>query len=470
MKVILANVIFFDWKKGLILPSQKKMDPIWQLSYSPPIGLLYIGRSIEDEGHIAEIIDFNFEKDPMKVILHAVRDADAVGLNAFTPMVKDTAFVARLIKESYPNLPIIIGGPHCTLVGEKALEDVPQADIAVVGEGEYPIKGILQSLEGRKDLSEIAGIYYRKNSSIHQGKNLVLIKDLDTIPFPSRHLIDKYEYGKIFNLYMFRPRYTAVVTSRGCPFHCRFCMRDLLYQRVFRKRSVDNVVAEFQEINERYGSVVIADDNFLADTKRAHAIVDQLISNDIDLEIAIGGARVDAADRELFKKMKKAGVKFIFFGIESGNQEILDYYRKEITLDQIRNAVQLGKEMGFFMTGSFILGAPIETEKHIVQSIDFACSLPLDFTIWRQLRYYAGSDIWHEAVDAGKISEKDGYCVLADSQKGLGRYTQAELSGYCKKAYRRFYLRPRYIYQEISKAIIHRDVTIVKVALNAALS
>jgi len=164
MKIVLVNVLLFKYKKGLILPKRKKMDPAYQISYSPPIGLLYIGGSIEEEGHSVEIIDFYFEKNPIETLYKSLNSADAIGLNVYTPTYKDTAYIAKIIKESNPDLPIIIGGPHCTLQLDRSLLNIPDADIAVIGEGEQIIKDIIKFLEGKKQLSEILGIYYQDNS------------------------------------------------------------------------------------------------------------------------------------------------------------------------------------------------------------------------------------------------------------------------------------------------------------------
>jgi anaerobic magnesium-protoporphyrin IX monomethyl ester cyclase len=469
MKVLLVKVLLFEYKKGLLLLKRRKMEPGTQSSYSPPLGLLYIGRSLEDEGHSVELIDFFCEKNPIETLHKSLSSADAVGLSTYTSNYAETAYIAKIIKDSNPDLPIFIGGPHCTALLDKSMQDIPSADIGVVGDGEHAVKDVMKAIQGEKQLSEIPGVYYRENGIVKQGKPPEIIKDLDTIPFPSRHLVDKYEYGKVYNIYFSKPKFTAIATSRGCPFHCTFCTRNYLF-KMYRRRSVENVVEEFKEINGKFRSAIIVDDNFLADTKRAHEILDRLIELDINMELLIAGTRVDTAERELYKKMKKVGVKYLFYGIESGCQEVLDFYKKGTNLDMIRGAVNLAHEMGFFITGSFILGAPIETKKHIEESIKFACSLPLDYTIWRQLAYKYGSDIWSDAVAAGKITEKDGYDVIADSRKGLGIFTEKELEEFCRIANRRFYLRPRYLLQELSKMILRRDMSVLKTGLDVILS
>jgi len=364
----------------------------------PPVGLLYIGRSLEDEGHNVEIIDFNTEKHPKETLIKSLPSADAVGISIYTMTHREAAHIAQLIKEINPDIPIIIGGPHCTYHPDKALSDIPAADICVEGEGEFVIKDIMKVLNGTKKLSEVPGVQYRKEGKIKVGKPVKIIMDLNSISFPARHLIDKYEYGKLDNTNFYKQKFTAMITSRGCPFKCRFCTRKNFSLKKFRVRTAENVINELKEINEKHGSVMIVDDNFLLDKKRVHRILDGIIKNGIDMEIYIEGARVDSADRNLYKKMKKAGVKHLYFGIESGNQDVLDLYQKEITLPQIRKAINLSREMNFFTIGNFILGAPIETKKHLEQTIKFACSLPLDIAIFNPLFYLRGSDLWLEAV------------------------------------------------------------------------
>jgi len=152
-----------------------------------------------------------------------------------------------------------------------------------------------------------------------------------------------------------------LLTSKGCPFRCRFCSRysNIIPEWGFRQRSVENVVKEIQELDEKYRSIRIDDDSFLADNKRAHKIFDKLLEIGTNIDLLIEGARVDSADKDLYKKMKKTGVTLISYGIESGNQDVLDFYNKKTTLQQIRKAICLSREMDFFTSASFILGAPI---------------------------------------------------------------------------------------------------------------
>jgi len=296
-----------------------------------------------------------------------------------------------------------------------------------------------------------------------------VIDDLDSLPFPARHLSEKYDYG---NFSGFQPskKFTSMITNRGCPFHCRFCTR---YGNIkgwsFRRRSPENIIKEMQEISEKYKSIMIVDDTFLADKKATHKIMDRLIKMGLNLELYILGARVDTAEPELYKKMKKAGVKYLSFGIESGNQDVLDYYNKKITLQQIRKAIHLAKEMNFITQGFLIFGAPFETKEHIENTIRFVGSLPLDIVVFQPLTYEIGSDLWEEAVKNKKIS-KDDISVKTDSHLGLGNFTLEELEKYVKKAYRRFYLNPKYISRLLYGTLSHKDTTHLKTMFRFVLS
>ncbi len=418
----------------------------------PPLGLLYVGRSLEDEGHKAEIIDFFVEHDAMTTIKHKLSSADAIGISVDNDSYHESAQIAHTIKTIDPDIPIIIGGPHCTLYPEKALKNLPAADISVCGDGEQTIKNITHALEGKKPLSEIPGIHYREKQQIKKGKPPELIDNLDDIPFPARHLVDDYDYGKFGNTHLFTPPLTSMITTRGCPFRCRYCIRHIISYKSFRQRTAENVLREFKEINDSYGSVMIADDTFLADKKRAHQVLDGLIQMGSSLDILIGGARVDSADKDLYMKMKKAGVKYISYGIESGNQDVLDFYNKGVTIEQIHQSVQLSHKMGFFVNGTFIFGAPFETIGHFKRTIHLACSLPFDIVAFYPLSYRHGSDLWLDAVKKESIRE-DEHEVIADSKRNLGNFTREQILQWCTIASQKFYMRPRYVLSQLQKAL-----------------
>jgi len=436
-------------------------------SIFPPLGLEYLASVLVNDGHNVEIIDLGIENVSREHLNNSVMSSDAVGMSVQIDNYASVAKISETIKEIDPEITQIIGGASCSFLKKQTLSDIPYADICCEAEGEQAIIDITRFLQGKTKLSNIHGIHYRKNNQIKSGKPLKIVNDLDSLPFPARHLVEKYEYGKFLNCYPFKKKFTTMISSRGCPFKCRFCTRysNVLDGYGFRERSAENVVEEIEEIGDKYRSVMIVDDNFLVDVKRAHKICDMLIERNNDLDLLVMGARVDTASRELYGKMKRAGFKYLGFGIESGNQDVLDFYNKEITLQQVRNAVNLGSEMGFLMAATFILGAPIETRAHIENTIKFACSLPLDMAFFGSLSYQRGSDLWIEAVK-NKIISKDESFVPADSRRGIGNFTPEELQTYTKQAFRSFYARPIFLLSRVYRAFARRDYGLVKRGLS----
>jgi anaerobic magnesium-protoporphyrin IX monomethyl ester cyclase len=376
---------------------------------------------------------------------------------------ENSVALAKKIKQFSPDIPLILGGPHCFLFPEQALRD-HNADISVRGEGEFIIGPITEALEGKRPLSSIPELTFKQNGKIHTTKSNEQIMNLDTIPFPSRHLVQKYEYGYMFGTKAMRGKATSLISSRGCPNRCTFCQLSRFVK--YRRRSAANTTQEIDElVLAGYNSIAFVDDNFLADKKRAEQIMDHIIQQRYDLSLWVLDTRVDSADRKLYQKMRDAGVEIISFGIESGNQDILDFYNKKITIEQIRKAVQLSKEMGFIVDGNFILGAPTETKKQIKNTIRFAKALSIDHVLFSHLCYDKGTPLWDQAVQQGKINPEE-FSVKSDKRRGLALYDTKEIDEFCKKAYFSFYFNPRYLIREINFALRNHNLLVLQLALN----
>lgn len=436
-----------------------------QFLYAPPLGILYLAAVLQRHGHEVKVIDMRGEEQPRSAVRTMIPAADAVGMTVPTFALNNARETLDLVRDIDSQVPVIVGGPHPTLYPERTLDDLP-ADMLVVGEAENSILDVAAYLEGRLAPSEGRGFYYREGNRVHRGAEPETVDDLDKMPFPLHHLVDRYEYGYSYGFKLFPGKTTAVLTSRGCPRRCRFCSRKLLSMDRFRTRSASDVVAELDMLyRQGYETVIIADDNFTTNPAWVHRIMDDLLERDVQVTLIVNGARVDAADRTLYEKMWNAGVRMISFGLESGCQDILDFYHKDITLKQIRRAVQLSSQAGFFTIGNFILGAPFETGDHMQQTIDFACSLPLDMAEFFILRYMPGSQLWDEAVAAGKIS-RDEHLVESDADLGLSQFSHHELRVWKGHAYRQFYLRPQYVARELRQFLMRTDARILRAGLS----
>ncbi len=430
-----------------------------QPPFSPPLSLLYLASSLETEGHHVDLVDVDFEENPENTIRRILPVIDAAVMNIYPDNLEASEALAQYVHSSRPDLPVIVHGLYCAIERERTLPKIPSADICIQDDAEHTIKEVAKGVEGKPTLSEIKGISYRENNQIKSTDRPTERKNIDDLAFPARHLTKQYPYGLMNGIPLCTPPFTSILTSRGCPFHCRFCNAQFI-NGPYRQRSAENVLEEFKELEQEYHSVMIADENFLADPRRADKIIDGLIKAGSNLELFVTGARVDTADRQRYQKMAQAGVKFISYGIESGNQEVLDYYRKEITLSQIRNAVDLAREMKFITWGNFIFGAPIETKKHVRDTLKFSTSLPLDMAFYRHLSYQRGSPLWKEAVADRYINEEISFCPAGSNTPSI--LTTQELSGYCRYAFKRFYYRPTYLFKEVMRCLSRKDFTILR--------
>ena len=437
-------------------------------AFIPPLGLLYIAKMAELAGHHVKIIDFNAEQDPINTLHRSLSNMDVVGMTLLSgPEYAISQQIAQEIKKLKPDIPLILGGPHCSLYPKQTLEDY-QADVSIQGEAEYRIVPLLNALQGKQSLSSIPGLVYRTAGGIFSTSTYEQIKNLDALPFPSRHLVRHYNYGYSFGVKVIPGVVTSMITSRGCTFHCTFCQQTAFHP-TYQSLSAQKITQEIDEIvHNGYTSIVFADDNFLANKKQTVTVMNHIIKEEYDLRLWILNARVDSADRELFMKLRDAGVENIMFGIESGSQEILDFYNKRITLAQIRKAVNLSHEMGFFTTGNFIIGSPIENEHHIRQTIAFARSLPLDNAIFKDLAYMAKSSLWQEAVDHGKINPNEAM-VLGNPDRGLGLFTERELQRNCDKACFAFVTNPKYWLRELHYSLSHHKPQFLRLGMKMFL-
>ena len=232
-------------------------------SYFPPLGIIYLARVVEDLGHKAEVFDFFAEQFTEEKLKKALPSTDVVCITITSQVSGSVVKIVEFIKKINPNMPVIIGGPHCTVQGELALKEI-KADISVTGEGEEAIVDIVDVLNGKKNLADVHGVFYRENNKIKTGLPPKEIEDLDSIAFPSRHLLLKYKYGYRTGIpQLTKGNLTSIITSRGCPFKCTFCISNVISKK-YRLRSAENVVAEFHEIEQLgYNSVFVIDDNFL---------------------------------------------------------------------------------------------------------------------------------------------------------------------------------------------------------------
>ncbi|MBI1979149.1 MAG: cobalamin B12-binding domain-containing protein, partial [Elusimicrobia bacterium] len=290
----------------------------------PPLGLLYMAAILEREGHEVQIVDSPVENLDLNQVIERVAQFNPqfVGIAALTSLAEKTQSLCKEIRKRFPGMKIFVGGPHPTVLPEQVLEQTG-ADVVIREEGEVVIADVIKNFER-----------YSEKKIVPAGK----MKNLDDLPLPARHLIDLKKYTALPNNYKRTPHSIHVVASRGCPYPCTFCFDA---NSGYRQRSVPHVIAELKHLKETYQAVEIAfwDDTFTVNRSWVMEFCDAMIREQMNLTWGCY-SRLNLVDEELLSKMKKAGCWTMFFGIESGNQELLDNIKKKMTVEQMKEKVR----------------------------------------------------------------------------------------------------------------------------------
>jgi anaerobic magnesium-protoporphyrin IX monomethyl ester cyclase len=340
----------------------------------PPLGLGYIAAYLKQHDISVALVDCTYlnEKEALERIKQS--DPKIIGIYSMFSMKNKAIQLAKLLR---PNAPLLVaGGPLPT---SNPADFLKNFDIVAVGEGEETMLELVNAINAEDDLSDVKGIVYhtRNKSETKHTPPRGFIQNLDSIPFPSRDLFDNEGYKNYYKK-NFGYTITSIMTSRGCPFNCDFCSRPV-FGNQFRTRSAANVVDELEEVQALgYDRVWFADDCFTLNRKRLIAICDEIIKR----RIKIGWeclSRVDTIDNEVASKMKQARCIRLYFGIESGNDQVLALMQKQITTEQAKQGVTTAKQAGIQVGAFFIIGYPNETNQTILDTVKFASGLPLDY-------------------------------------------------------------------------------------------
>jgi anaerobic magnesium-protoporphyrin IX monomethyl ester cyclase len=330
---------------------------------SPPLGLCYAAAGFQTAGCNVRILDFIVQHYSVEKLKKELDDfgPDIVGTNSVTMNHNEAVSLLKAVKDHNPGIITLMGGPHISFDYEGTLKNHPEIDMAVIGEGEKTIAEIVPVIHNREKWSTINGIAYMENDHLVKTPKREFISDLDTLPQPPRHLLPLSKY-----LALGLP--ISIITSRGCPNQCIFCVGSRMVGQKFRTRSVSLILDEIQSLVAMgFEQINFADDFFTVNKKRVKAICAEIKARNLNFGWSIF-ARADSVDRDILQTMKDAGCHTVLFGIESGNQEMLDRINKHIKLDQIKQAVTLCKDVGMRVFGSFIVGLPGETSETLMDS------------------------------------------------------------------------------------------------------
>lgn len=426
----------------------------------PPLGLAYIASILERDNHNVRIIDCNTLIAPLEDTLEQVDDflPDLIGWTVTTNNLYEVNHLAQKIKILYPNIPLVIGGPHLVDGELQTLEGLC-FDYGVIGEGEYTMRELVQKIEsGDKNLRDIKGLIFKENREIIPNSPREPIVDLDRLPFPARHLfppMSRYRpkiisYRKLPCVHIF--------TSKGCPYKCIFCRTP--FGKKVRFHSPEYVVSEIKHVINKYGAreIIFIDDTFIITKERVFQICKLIQKNDIKIPWSCD-VRADLVDKNLLFEMKKAGCWLIFVGLESGNQMILDTLKKNITLEQAENTCKWAEEIGLFVRASFILGNPNETLDTIEETIKFAKKLPIHYPMFTFMTPYPGTDLWKKSELYGTFDKNDLTKLRMGTSVSFAPYglDADTLLRKQREAYLSLYLNPSMFFRHLKSVRYQED-------------
>lgn len=356
-------------KIALIFPPN-----IYQTKQSmPPLGIAWLASVLRENGfNDVVLIDSMANHYTNEEIIGLLKKegADLIGIS-FGTQIRFSAFeLARLIKKEFSKIPIIAGGPHPTLTAQDTLQNIPEIDIVVRGEGEISFLNLVKAIDSGIDFSGIKGISFRnKNNEIIHNPPELPIHDLDSLPLPARDLlpIEKYDKTTILS----QKRAMNIMTSRGCPYWCVYCSTSEQWGHSIRHRSPKNVVDEIELILKDYHfieGIRFFDDVLTMDKKRVLEICDEIHRRKLNF-VWECEARANTIDQEIVSAMKGAGCEFIDLGIESGSDRILKNIKKGITVEQAIFAAKTIKNAGIGLKAFFMHGLPGETYDDIKKTV-----------------------------------------------------------------------------------------------------
>ena len=425
----------------------------------PPLGLAAIAAPLVQKGYGVKVVDMDLPGMILAELQRTVRDyaPSYVGITGTTPLYSEMVNLSQLVKDTDNLIQVVVGGVHASVLPEEFMR-LDSVDVVVYGEGDFTLVDVLSGMP----LEEVKGIYYNSDGVVIQNEPRERVQDLDTLPYPAWDLFDLERYKASYLAVRENP-VGPLETSRGCVFGCSFCSKSI-FGRAFRVKSVGRVVDEMEcMLKVGFKEIHIQDDGFSTNLERAKEICDEIVRRGLRFPWSLfNGVRVDRVDLELMQKLKEAGCYQVAFGFESGNQEVLNAANKGTTLDQARQAVKMAKAAGLWTFGFFMFGLPGDTEETIQETIDFAVELDLDLAKFDITIPYPGTPLYDTWKAKGYIKTEEWSQYLChDYGVQIYEHPNADwqsLQYYYRKAYRTYYLRPKFFFNRFKKDLRSGDL------------
>lgn len=440
---MIKNALLINPPSGLYIREDRCQVPVNGLYGAvarPPLDLAYMASALREVGVICTIKDYpvmNRDWGDFKADLEQI-NPDMLVISVTTPTLDLDMKACNIAKDINPEILTVGKGAHFACCDTESLKEYSNLDVVIRGEYEYSI----QRIGNGDNLDQILGITFRRNGDIIVNKDSPFIEDLDSIPFPDRDILD--------NKYYFRPdtgeMQTTIQTNRGCPSKCIFCLAQRVSGSKIRSRSPENIVNELEECVKKYNirNFFFRADTFTWNKNWVIKICQEILDRGLDIKW-VCNSRVDTIDAERLMWMKRAGCWLIAFGIESGNQEMLNLMKKGTTLDHARTAVRLCKEYRIQSLLYFVLGLPWETEKTAEDTINFAKELDGDYYMFHIGVPFPGTEFYNIALENNLITE-DSVTENDYVQSKIRTFylSNEDLQRIRRKALIKTYMRPRY--------------------------
>jgi len=392
----------------------------------PPLGIAYLAAVLEEDGFAVSIID-------------------AQAMNYTAGEVRD------ILKKDLPDLAkecgskVIIGGTHLEILPTETLS-YDFIDYGMMGEGELALRQLARVLRDNTDVSDVPGLVYRKDGKIIQNP-MGMVEDLDTLPFPARHLLPNDRYSSIIGLHPV----TTMFAGRGCPFKCGFCFKQHSDSNI-RFRSPEKVVDEMEHVVKTYGvrEIMFYDDTMTMSKKFMHAFCDEIIRRKLTVKWE-APSRVDTVDEPMLRKMKQANCIRLRFGVESGNAEILKLMNKKITLEKVKSVFDLTRKIGIERFAYFIVGYITETPETMRDSIRFAHAIKPDLVMFTVATPQPNTSLNDLAVEQGFVSPHYWQDFTLGKKMDRIPFFVPDAEQWVKKAYRSLYFDPWFVMKKLSQ-------------------
>lgn len=456
MKVMLINPPVLRGasmvREGRCMQRKGAWTTLW-----PPLTLATLSAILKREGHTVLARDYVADDSKEDLLLKDIRNFQPhlLVMNTVAASLYNDISVAGLIKKENPSIFITTIGLHATALPESILDSGSCVDSVIIGEPDWTIINLAEAIQNKKPLESIKNLSYISNGKITTTEMNTNWLDINSLPMPAWEFFNLKKYLLPFS----RKPFLLVTTSRGCPYECSFCPIWIYYGRTPRFRAPKKIVDEIEYDIKKFSitDFLFWSESFTLNEEHVTEICNEILRRGLKINWMCN-SRVDNVNQKMLALMRRAGCWLIGFGVESGTQEILDRTNKKITLETIKNAIDMAHSEKLTVVGHIIIGLPEETEESIKKTINFAINSHLDFAQFYCAVPFPGSKLYEEAVrNKWLVSSNWNLFEQNHSVLDFPQISHSRIERLRRKAIRRFYLRPHSVKSLLKVIYNHGD-------------